>query len=92
MVGWVASLVVIADGAASTELCSLFCELCFICAFDMYVLFMCCAKVEILQSGIRRTQAVLPKQSLTHLPITPAILRKIKQVNEGLKSSGVARI
>ena len=92
MVGWVASLVVIADGAASTELSSLFCELCFICAFDMYVLLMCCAKVEILRSGIRRTQALLPKQSLTHLPITPAILRKIKQVNQGLKSSGVARI
>ena len=36
MVGWVASLVVIADGAASTELSSLFRELCFICAFDMY--------------------------------------------------------
>ena len=36
-------LVVIADGAASTELSSLFCELCFICAFDMYfhVLYVC---------------------------------------------------
>ena len=31
MVGCVASLVVIADGAASTELSSLFCELCFVC-------------------------------------------------------------
>ena len=46
MVGWVVSLVVIADGATSTELSSLFCELCFvnlncsICVFDMYVLCM----------------------------------------------------
>ena len=42
MVGWVASLVVIADDAASTELFSLFCELCLICVLDMtlYVLFM----------------------------------------------------
>ena len=40
-VRWVASLVVIADGAASTELSSLFCEACSICVFDMYVLFMC---------------------------------------------------
>ena len=46
MVGWVASLVVIADGATSTELSSLFCELCFICVFDMYVLFMCCMSVH----------------------------------------------
>ena len=46
MVGWVASLVVIADGAASTELSSsLVCELCFICVFDMYALFMCCMSV-----------------------------------------------
>ena len=36
--GWVASFVVIADGAASTELSSLFRELCSIRAFDMYVL------------------------------------------------------
>ena len=36
-------------------------------------------KLKILQSGIRRTQALLPKQSLTRLPITPAILRKIKE-------------
>ena len=48
MVGWVASLAVIADGAASTELSSLFCELCFICVFDMYVLFMCCMSVFLL--------------------------------------------
>ena len=34
-------MVVIADGAASTEFSSLFCELCFICVLDMYVLFMC---------------------------------------------------
>ena len=34
-------------------------------------------KLKILQSGIKRTQALLPKQSLTRLPITPAILRKI---------------
>ena len=45
MAGWVASLVVIADGAASTELSSMVCELCFIRAFDMYVLFMCCMSV-----------------------------------------------
>ena len=32
-------------GAASTELSSLFCELCFICAFDMYVRFLCCMSV-----------------------------------------------
>ena len=38
MVGWVASLVVTSDGAASTELSSLFCEL---RAFDMYVLYVC---------------------------------------------------
>ena len=31
MVGWVTSLVVIASGAASTELSSLFCELRFTC-------------------------------------------------------------
>ena len=48
MVGWVAFLVVIADGAASTELSSLFCELCFICAFDMYVLLMCCLCVSLV--------------------------------------------
>ena len=46
MEGWVASLVVIADGATSTELSSMFCELCFICVFDMhvcafYVLYVC---------------------------------------------------
>ena len=41
MVRWVASLVVIADGVASTELSSLFCELCFICAFDMYMCVFC---------------------------------------------------
>ena len=34
-------LLVLADGAASTELSSLSCELCFICVFDMYVFFMC---------------------------------------------------
>ena len=44
-VGWIASLVVIADGATSTKLSSLFCELCFICVFDMYVLFMCSMSV-----------------------------------------------
>ena len=39
MVGWVASLVVTADGAASTELSSLSCEL-----FYLYMTcaFMCC--------------------------------------------------
>ena len=37
MVGWVAFLVVIADGAASTELSSLFCELCLF-VFDVCVL------------------------------------------------------
>ena len=37
MEGWVASLVVIADGATSTELSSLFCELCFM----NLVLFVC---------------------------------------------------
>ena len=43
---WVASLVVIANGAACKELSSLFCELCFICVFDMiYLLFMCCMHV-----------------------------------------------
>ena len=59
MVGWVAPLVVVADGAmdcgsvgsstarwshvasASTELSFLFCELCSICVFDMYVLYVC---------------------------------------------------
>ena len=41
MVGWVASLVVIADGVASTELSSLFCELCLF-VFDMYVLCAVC--------------------------------------------------
>ena len=30
-------MVVIANGAASTEFSSLFCELRFICVFDMYV-------------------------------------------------------
>ena len=44
MVGWVASLVAIADIAASTEL-SLFCEL---FVFDIYVLFMCCMPVFFL--------------------------------------------
>ena len=34
-------MVVIADGAASTEFSSLFCELCFICVFDMCFLIMC---------------------------------------------------
>ena len=42
MVGWVASLVVIANSAASTELSSLFCKLCFICAFDMCFLCAVC--------------------------------------------------
>ena len=37
MVGWIASLVVIANGATSTELSSLFCELCFV----NFVLFVC---------------------------------------------------
>ena len=37
MVGWVAFLVVIADSAASTELPSLFCELCLF-VFDVCVL------------------------------------------------------
>jgi len=37
-------------------------------------------KLKILQSGIRRTQALLPKQSLTRLPITPTIMGKIKEV------------
>ena len=41
VVGWVASF---ADGAASTELSFLFVN-CFICVFDMYVLFMCCMSV-----------------------------------------------
>ena len=48
MVGWVASLVIIADGATSKELFALFCERCFICVFDMYVLFMCCMRVFFL--------------------------------------------
>jgi len=37
MVGWVASLVVIANGATSIALC---CELCFICVFDI-MCFLC---------------------------------------------------
>ena len=41
MVGWLDSLVVIADSAASTELSFLLCELRFICVFDMYVLYVC---------------------------------------------------
>ena len=41
MVGWLDSLVVIADSAASTELSFLLCELCSICVFDMYVLYVC---------------------------------------------------
>ena len=43
MVGWVASLVVIADGAASTELSSLSCELFYLYMTCMcfYVLYVC---------------------------------------------------
>ena len=40
MVGWLASLVVIADSAASTELFFLLCELRFICVLDMYMLYV----------------------------------------------------
>ena len=45
MMGWVASLVVIADDAASTELSSLFCKL-YLCAWHdivcaFYVLYVC---------------------------------------------------
>ena len=38
----IASLVVIVDGAASTELFSLFCEPCFMCMFDMCFLCAVC--------------------------------------------------
>ena len=43
MVGWVASLVVTADGAASTELSSMSCEL-FYCTWHVCA-FMCCTFV-----------------------------------------------